>query len=90
MAPDLDTAEVETQLAKLKEAAIKEECWSCDCLQGFITQLELDAAEDVTHLSGPLKVPRDELHGCLGCEPCPPAALFAEYIRRHAAQGGRS
>ncbi len=76
------TAEnVKAVLDKLKQAVTREECRSCDCLQGLITQLELDAGEDVSHLTTPLKVDRDKLHGCLGCDPCPPGALFAEYIR---------
>ena len=60
----------------------REECRSCDCLQGFLTQLEMDTADDVTDLTDPLKVDISEMHGCLGCEPCPPAELFSEYLRK--------
>ena len=77
----LTAEEVKAILTRLKESIIKEECWSCDCLQGLITQLELDAAEDVTHITAPLVVPREKMHACLGCDPCPPGALFADYIR---------
>lgn len=59
-----------------------EECRSCDCLQGFLTQLEIDATDDAADLTGPLKVNSSEMHGCLGCNPCPPAELFSEYLRK--------
>lgn len=78
----LTTEEVKVILAKLKESVEKEECWSCDCLQGLVTQVELDAAEDVKHLTAPFVVPHEKMHVCLGCDPCPPGELFADYIRR--------
>ena len=58
------------------------ECRTCDCFQGFLTQLEIDAAEDVSDVTWPHKVAKDEMHGCLGCDPCPPGAAFAEYLKK--------
>jgi len=77
--PTLD--EVKSFLEKLRASPQKEECWSCDCLQGLLYQLELDAGEEVAELTISLKVPSSEMHGCLGCEPCPPGEVFARYIR---------
>ena len=68
-------------LADLRKAARREECWSCDCLQGFLTQLEMDAEPAAAEVIGPLKVPSTKMHGCLGCDPCPPGAAFADYLR---------
>jgi len=76
----LTADEVKTFVDRLKELVDKDECRTCHCLQGLLTQLELDAAEDVMQLTEPLKVPSCDMQGCLGCDPCPPAALFAEYI----------
>ncbi|MFO7870620.1 MAG: hypothetical protein R6V03_04215 [Kiritimatiellia bacterium] len=59
----------------------REECRTCDCLQGFITQLQLDAAEDISDLTAPMKPPESRMHACLGCAPCPPAEAFSDYIR---------
>ncbi len=81
MERDLTAKEVKALLVRLKESVEKEECWSCDCLQGLITQIELDATEDVTHLTAPFVVDKENMHPCLGCDPCPPGALFADYIR---------
>lgn len=72
---------VKCRLEELRASVRHDECWTCDCLQGFITQLELDACEDVSDLTDALKVPRSKLHGCLGCDPCPPGAAFSDYIR---------
>ncbi len=81
MEQSLTAKEVKALLARLKESIEKEECSSCDCLQGLITQIELDATEDVTHLTAPFVVPREKMHPCLGCDPCPPGALYSDYIR---------
>jgi len=58
-----------------------ESCWTCDCLQGFLTQLELDADQDVSDLTAELKIDRKRMHGCLGCDPCPPGEVYAGYLR---------
>ncbi len=56
-------------------------CRTCDCYQGFVTQLELEAGADAAGVAAGLKVPADQMHGCLGCDPCPPADAFAAYLR---------
>jgi hypothetical protein len=27
-------------------------------------------------------IERERVHSCLGCDPCPPADLFAQYLRQ--------
>ena len=88
MAEGLGREGVACVLAELEGAVVKEACWTCDCLQGLLTQLELDAGEDVDGLTGPLKVSREAMHGCLGCEPCPPGEVYSSYIRGSACCGG--
>jgi len=68
-------------LTQLEQSAPREACWSCECLQGFLTQLEPDATNDARLLLGDYKVRPERLHGCLGCEPCPPAEVFADHLR---------
>ena len=60
----------------------RKECRTCDCFQGFLTQLEIDAAQDVGDITTPHKVDKARMHGCLGCDPCPPGAAFAAYLKR--------
>lgn len=82
MARRLTRDDVQRLLAQLEESITRPECRTCDCLQGYLTQLELDADDDVSDLTVPLKVARDRLHGCLGCDPCPPAVLYSCHLRR--------
>ena len=73
-------------LTALRKTVRRKECWDCDCFQGFLTQLEMDAEPDAAKTIEPLKVPSSQMHGCLGCDPCPPGAEFAEYLRRMSQQ----
>jgi hypothetical protein len=73
-------AEAQRLLSRLEQAAEREACWSCECLQEFITQLELDAAKDTKPFLEVYEVRRERLHGCLGCRPCPPAELYTQYL----------
>jgi hypothetical protein len=84
--PDMEEGitrdEVKQAVEQAEAGFPHEECLRCDCLYGFLAQLELDAAEDVSDLTGRFKVPRGEMPGCLGCDPCSPGSLFADYLRQ--------
>ncbi len=65
-------------LIDLTEYWTVEKCRGCECLQGALTQLGSDfpeMGEDVGRLS------TSRTHECLGCEPCPPANAWAEYLK---------
>jgi hypothetical protein len=80
----LGVEEVKQVLGGLERAAEREACWSCERLQKFIKQLELESADDVRDLVLAYEVRPERLHGSLGCQPCPPADVFMEYIKsRH-------
>ncbi len=64
----------------------REDCRTCDCFLGFVTRLELDSREDVSDITNPLKVSKAQIHGCLGCDPCPPAEAYTNYTRRNLIQ----
>ena len=74
--------DVEAWLDDLRKTAKRRECWSCDCHQGFLVQLQMDADAAAAELIQPLIVSSARLHGCLGCDPCPPGAAFADYLSR--------
>ena len=78
----LQLNEVESLLEPLKQSSQKEECWSCDCLQAYLVQMELDCDDDISALISQYKVPTDKMHGCLGCAPCPPAEVYSEYLKK--------
>ena len=77
----LTTGQIRQLLGRLELAATREACWSCECLQGIIRQLELDAAAEARFLLETYEVRPERLHGCLGCDPCPPADVFADHVR---------
>jgi hypothetical protein len=81
MKQKLSFDDVKNILEGLKKSVIRPECWSCDCFQGFITELELDADDDVSELTDPLIVPISEMHGWLACDQCPPGEMFSKYIQ---------
>ena len=78
----MTTGDVEALLDRLKKETPRRECRSCECLQGFLAQMERDAPEEARHLPAQRKVSPKKMHACLGCEPCPPAQIFAEYLMR--------
>jgi hypothetical protein len=44
--------------------------------------MEQDAAARAKPLLAKYKVAPTKIHPCSGCEPCPPAKIFAEYLLR--------
>ncbi len=66
---------------KLKPWLEEERCRTCECLQGALVQIELDGGEEAKALVEPRQVAFGQMHRCLGCEPCPPAKVWAEYCR---------
>jgi len=73
----------------LDSVAGKDGCLTCECLHGFLAQIEMDAAEDAADLLAPLKVAPRQMHRCLGCNPCRPGGLFAEYLKNGPRLAGR-
>ena len=55
----LSTDDVMGLLHELKWAVSKETCWSCDCLQGSVAQLELDAGKGVTRPAAQMSLRSD-------------------------------
>lgn len=77
----LTAGQVRKLLGQLELAATREACWSCEGLQAIIRQLELDSAAEARFLLETYEVRPERLHGCLGCEPCPPAEVFAAHLK---------
>ncbi|HPC95742.1 MAG TPA: hypothetical protein PLU87_12425 [Sedimentisphaerales bacterium] len=77
----LTAEQIRMLLDQLERVATREACWSCECLQRFITELESDAAADARGLLEAYEVRPERRHGSLGCRPCPPAELSALAMR---------
>ena len=78
---NLSRNQVQEIIKDLENSIAHPECLTCDCFQGLLTQLELDCPEDISDLTGRLKISNGKMHGCLGCDPCPPGARFAQYLK---------
>ncbi len=78
----LSEEEVKGLLVQLQRMSPRRECWSCECLQGFIAQLEHDATEGAQPLLEKHRVDPSHKGRGRGCEPCAPAEIFAAYLMR--------
>jgi len=56
------------------------DCNACECFHGYIAQLRIDSDSAYKDLFTSYKMSRNEMHHCLGCDPCPPADLYAEHM----------
>ena len=82
----------------LRPFLVQEQCRTCECLQGALTELRLaledlpvtvDQAWLLQSVEGALL--RDAPHSCLGCDPCEPGNILAAFYRAQSAatQTGR-
>lgn len=84
MRQSLTRQEVKALIDRARASFPHDACLTCECFLGYVAQLGLDADAEVTSLLAEMGIERKRTHSCLGCEPCPPADLFAEYLRgRH-------
>ena len=86
----LALAEVRLLANALKDASIRDECSTCECYQAFLAQLEIDGTPGAIQLLRTLAVPADRIHPCLGCDPCPPAEVFAKYLGDQPRPSGKA
>ena len=77
----LDHVELHAILEVVEDSFPHEQCNTCECFLGYITQLRIDSNPADKSLFFPYKIERRDMHKCLGCDPCPPGALYAEYMR---------
>lgn len=71
--------EVENILVEMEPYLADEQCRSCECLQSLIVQLQIDQLGEIEELQS-LRVPKNQMHACLGCDPCPPGKRYSEYL----------
>jgi len=77
----------------LQPALAEEKCAGCECLAGALVELELaleelpagpDQAETLALVTTSLN--QGERHACLGCQPCNPGDILANFYRDQQAQ----
>jgi len=72
--------EIQTLLHAAEDSFPHGECNTCECFLGYIAQLRIDSDSEGRDLFIPFKVDRISIHHCLGCDPCPPGDLYAQYM----------
>jgi hypothetical protein len=76
----LTNSQVQTLILNAIESFPHKECNTCECFLGYITQLEMDS--DSSGRGYILQYQQNqEVHSCMGCDPCPPGDHFADYLR---------
>jgi hypothetical protein len=84
MANKLTRDEVRALLEQARQSFPHDDCLTCECFLGCLAQLGIDAGEDVYSLFDEMGIDYQHEHSCMGCDPCPPADLYADYLRRQA------
>jgi len=87
MKNQLHFKDVKLHIESAIEAFPHEACETCECYLGYLAQLSLDAAAEGRALITAQQVERTQIHTCLGCDPCPPADLFAAYLKTASSCG---
>ena len=80
--PKLTRQEVQTFLEEAADSFPHDACLTCECFLGYVTRLRVDSDESSRDLIDEQQVERKNMHSCLGCDPCPPGDLYAEYVRK--------
>jgi hypothetical protein len=80
-----DSKQIESILQETEASFRHEECRTCECFLGLVTQLRLDTPAEARAPLDARRVARNEIHGCLGCDPCPPGDRYAAYMRQKQA-----
>jgi len=83
---------IETTWNAILPCLREEKCSGCECLQGALMEMRL-ALEDLSATAAQdrlLSAVRDAMnvrspHACLGCEPCTPGNILADFYRAQQA-----
>lgn len=79
----LTREDIQTFLAVASDSFPHDACLTCECFLGYVTRLRVDSDKESQDLIAEYRVERNTMHSCLGCDPCPPGDLYAEYVRKH-------
>lgn len=78
----LSVSQVKELIKKAEESFRHEECKTCECYLGYVTQIHIDTNPEGQQFLKGYQPPRGEVHSCLGCDPCAPGILYSGYLRK--------
>ena len=86
MENNLSVPEVKELIEKAEETFRHEECATCECYLGYVIQLKIDSGAEAQQFLKEYEPDRDKIHSCLGCDPCSPGTLYANYLRKRTSR----
>ncbi len=86
MKKELSLTEVKTLINNAGVSFRHEECATCECYLGYVTQLKIDSDPEARQLLKEYMPDRDQIYSCLGCDPCSPGNLYANYLRKKPSE----
>jgi hypothetical protein len=86
MKKTLSVSEVKEFIEKAESSFRHEECATCECYLGYVTQLKIDSTTEAQQFLKEYEPDRDQIHSCLGCDPCSPGTLYANYLRKRPSR----
>jgi hypothetical protein len=81
----LSVSDVKILIKKAEDCFRHEECANCECYLGYVAELQLDSDFEAQQYLKACQPPREEIHACLGCDPCAPGILYTDYLRKKAS-----
>ena len=78
----LSVSQVKELIKKAEESFRHEECKTCECYLGYVTQLQMDSDQEGQQYLKEYQPSRAEVHSCLCCDPCPPGIHYSGYLRK--------
>lgn len=82
MEKPLSILTVKELIKKAEDSFRHEECRNCECYLGYITQLRIDSDPEAKEFLAGYIPPKEQIHSCLGCDPCPPGILYSNYLKK--------
>ncbi len=79
-------SEVKELINKAENSFRHQECSACECYLGYITQLMIDSEPEARQYLKESQPDHDQIHSCLGCDPCSPGILYTAYLRKNRKQ----
>lgn len=85
MKKGLTLTEVKDSIEKAERSFRHKECATCECFLGYVTQLKMDSGLEAKQFLKEYLPNRDQIHSCLGCDPCAPGILYSNYLRKRSS-----
>jgi len=81
MASTLTRQGIQELLERALASFRHDKCLTSECFLVYVAQLGIDAGAEIHSLLTEMGIDYQHAHSCMGCDPCPPADLFAEYLQ---------